>query len=360
MSRGLSLKIAHGDATGFRLNVDTSLPPQGITALFGPSGSGKTTLLDCIAGLRRDVRDAQIRFGDDLWQHGQDRRPPWARPVAYVFQDARLFPHLSVRGNLDYARHRAGPDAPPLDEVASALDINALLDRQPQTLSAGQGQRVAIARALLSGPQLLLLDEPTANLDREAAAHCLRCLASAASNRKLPMLYVSHRIEEVASIADHLLLLREGKIEADGPLPQLLAQLDTQLAEEDSAAAILLARVGEEDEDGLTALTADGEALYVSARAPAGSLRRLRVPARDVSVCRVRPQQTSILNVLPVVLEEMRPAGDAHSLLRLRLREQHLLARITRRSSRELDLRPGDQLFAQIKSSALLDGEGTV
>ena len=356
MSESLSLRIDHRDEDGFALHVDLALPLTGITALFGPSGSGKTTVLDCIAGLRTDIHDADVLFGKEQWHGASGRRSPWERGVGYVFQDARLFPHLSVAANLDYAQRRARGPAPSREAVLEWLQIADILERRPSTLSAGQAQRVAIARALLGGPRLLLLDEPLANLDRAAAATCLQCLSRIAVESALPMLFVSHRIEEVGNIADRLVLLREGRVEAQGKLPELLSRLDSSLAEDEAAAAILVARVaGGERRYGLTELSASGQTLFVSSAAAPDSEQRVRIPARDVSVCRDRPQQTSILNILEVVLDSVRDVSATHCLLRLRLGEQFLLARITERSRRELQLEVGDRLFAQVKSSALLD-----
>jgi molybdate transport system ATP-binding protein len=352
----LDIDIDHADAGGFTLRLSAALPMVGVTAIFGPSGSGKTTLLDCVAGLRRDLVGASIRFGGRRWQDASAWLPAWERAVGYVFQDARLFPHLDVAGNLAYAEARRRADGLSRESVIEWLDIQALLTRRVQTLSAGQAQRVAIARALLGAPRLLLLDEPLANLDRPSARHCLHCLARIARESRLPMLYVSHNVEEVATIADHLLLLRDGHCEAQGPLPGMLTRLEGELAAQEDAAAILHAQVLSFDaDDGVAELMADGHRFLVTSEARPGDSRRLRVPARDVSVCRERPGDTSILNVLPVRLDGLRDLSTSHCLLRLALREQSLLARITQRSRRELKLQPGDALFAQIKGTALLD-----
>lgn len=356
MSSQLHIKVHHESADGFILDVDATLPLNGISALFGPSGSGKTTLLNCIAGLRPDIHGAHITFGNSLWQDGTRQTPPWDRALGYVFQDARLFPYLSVSDNLDFAATRGSGNGPSANHIIQWLEIASLLERMPDTLSAGQAQRVAIARALLRGPSLLLLDEPLANLDRQSAAQCLQCLARIARESALPMLFVSHRIEEVAAIADRLLLLRDGRVEAQGPLPEFLSRLDNSLADEENAAAILSTTVlARDDEFALTELRADGYPLFVPGIARAGDTRRLRVAARDVSVCRQRPQETSILNILPVTVDSLRRVSPSHCLLRLKLREQFLIARITERSRRELAIEVGHALFAQIKSSALLD-----
>ncbi len=351
----LEIQLRHRDPSGFELSVDTAIPLTGVTALFGPSGSGKTTLLDTIAGLRADVESAQVRFGDESWQGRERRLPADRRGIGYVFQDARLFPHLDVAGNLEFARRRAARPILRLEQVVEWLNMGVLLDRPTDTLSAGQQQRVAIARALLRGPRLLLLDEPLANLDRPAAAECLRGLSRVARETKLPMIYVSHQIEEICNIADHLLLMEHGQITAEGALLDLAGRLDSHLADDEHAAAILRVEPGALDKQyGLVELRVDGASLWVSATDMRGEERRLRIPARDVSICLEPPAASSILNILPVTVVEMRDSGAAHSLLRLRLAEQHLLARITRRSRDDLNLRVGNAVYAQIKSSALL------
>ena len=353
---GLSFDLAwtapHG---GFRLACAAELPARGVTAVYGPSGAGKSTLLHCIAGLRRGDPGTHIAFAGEPWQAGGNCLPAHRRRAAAVFQDARLFPHLSVAGNLAYARRRAAPGGPEPAALSAALGIETLLPRRPDTLSAGQKQRVAIARALLANPRLLLLDEPLANLDGEARRECLAALQAALGELAIPLLYVSHSIEEITGIADELLVLTDGALAARGPLLDLAGRLDSPLADEADAAAIVEVTVaGTEAAYGLTRLTLAGEPLWVTAEAVApGQRRRLRIPARDVSVCRTRPADTSILNLLPVTLEALRPAGDSHCLLQLTIDGQRLLARITRKSAEALALAPGDALYAQIKSTAL-------
>jgi molybdate transport system ATP-binding protein len=231
-----------------------------------------------------------------------------------------------------------------------------LISRTTDTLSAGQKQRVAIGRALLSSPRLLLLDEPLANLDHAARQGCLRCLQRLSDELRLPMLYVSHDIEEVSQLADHLVLLDRGRLVEHGSLLNLCSRLDTRLSHEEQAAAILTASVTRHDTDfGLTELAVDGHPMFVNhlSHAP-GQERRVRIPARDVSVCRQRPQDSSILNILPVTLCEIEATDTARLLLRLSLGSQFLLARITRKSAMELNLQVGDPIYAQIKSAALL------
>jgi molybdate transport system ATP-binding protein len=354
---GLVLRIDCPGDQDFSLQLDCQLPDSGTTAIYGPSGSGKSTLLDCIAGLRQAGQGSSIRWRNETWQAGTQFTPVWERRIGYVFQDARLFPHLNVRQNLEYAlarRPQRGDIS--FDKVVMWLELEDLLTRRPETLSAGQKQRVAIGRALLSAPRLLLLDEPLANLDHAAAGQCLGYLQRLARELDLPMLYVSHDIEEVSQLADHLVLLDQGKLTAQGSLLDLCSRLDTRLSHEEQAAAIVLGTIRHHDAQyGLTELDVEGQPLRVSCvtQAP-GQQRRLRIPARDVSICRSRPVDSSILNILPVTLTEIEDSGNARILLRLALGSQYLLARITRKSASELQLRVGDALFAQIKSAALL------
>lgn len=354
---GLFLNINCPGDKGFSLQLDCELPASGITAIYGPSGSGKSTLLDCIAGLRQGAADSVVRLGNETWQGPGHSTPPWKRGIGYVFQDARLFPHLDVQQNLHYALSRRPlHDGISPDQVVAWLELEELLSRATDTLSAGQKQRVAIGRALLSSPRLLLLDEPLANLDHAARQQCVRCLQRLSDELQLPMLYVSHDIEEVSQLADHLLLLEQGRLMEQGSLLSLCSRLDTRLSHEEQAAAILTARVTRHDANyGLSELDINGHSLFVNHLPHAlGQSRRVRIPARDVSVCRQRPKDSSILNIMPVTVSEIENTDGARLLLRLSLGSQYLLARITRKSAVELGLTVGDQVYAQIKSVALL------
>ncbi len=353
---GLDLALDCPGDQGFRLQLACALPDRGVTAICGHSGSGKSTLLDCIAGLRQPGPASTISFRGETWLSPDRSLPPWNRRVGYVFQDARLFPHLTVQGNLHYALHRRRGEGPALASVVEWLGLETLLPRTSESLSAGQKQRVAIARALLSAPRVMLLDEPLANLDHRASGQVMHYLQRVEQELGLPMLYVSHDIEEVSRLADNLLLLENGRLAAHGPLLELCSRLDTRLSHEEQAAAIALARVRRHDtEFGLTELELEGQSLFVN-RLPRGSgaTYRVRIPARDVSICRDHPTQTSILNIFPVTLSEIEQTGDARVLLRLALGSQFLLARITRKSAMQLGLQVGDRLFAQVKSTALL------
>ncbi len=353
----LRLHLTCRGDSGFTLQLDCALPARGITAVYGPSGSGKSTLLECIAGLRAPEPDSVIRLNGDTWQGQGSPVPPWRRGIGFVFQDARLFPHLDVGQNLDYAMaRRSAPGTVTFGQVVAWLELDDLLARATATLSAGQKQRVAIGRALLSAPRLLLLDEPLANLDHAARQQCLRCLQRLSGELQLPMLYVSHDIEEVSQLADHLLLLDRGRLVEQGSLLELCSRLDTRLSHEEQAAAILTASVVQHDAVfDLTRLAVDGHELFVNHLPDQpGQARRVRIPARDVSVCRERPRDSSILNILPVTLSEIEETDSARVLLRLSLGSQFLLARITRKSAVELKLQVGDPIYAQIKSAALL------
>ena len=354
----LQLELSWRGAGEFRLQIATALELSGVTAVFGASGSGKTSLLECIAGLRRPDQGSRVSFDGIEWLGPRGEMTAWERSIGMVFQDGRLFPHLSVSGNLDFAeRRRHGGTPLPRQHVIDWLELGELLERPATELSAGQGQRVAIARALLSGPRLLLLDEPLANLDGAARRRCLTCLQRVQNQTGLPMLYVSHDIEEVSRLADQLLLLEAGSLVEQGPLIELAGRLDSRISHLARAAAILQATVRADDADyGLTELDLEGQPLWVN-RLPGapGDRLRLRIPARDVSVARSRPTDSSILNILETRLVEIENTNDARVLLRLAVGGQYILARITRRSAEQLALQPGDALYAQVKSAALLN-----
>ncbi len=354
----LELQLSSQGIDGFSLEIDCQLPGTGVTAIYGPSGSGKTTLLECIAGLKRPDNTSVIRYMSNTWQSPTQFVPPWKRNIGFVFQDARLFPHLSVAQNLSFAVNRRGSEANiSVDEVVAWLQLDSLLSRLPESLSAGQTQRVAIGRALLSGPRLLLMDEPLANLDHAAREECLYYLRRLRRSLNLPVVYVSHDIEEISQIADHLVLLQNGTIESQGSLLDLCSKLDTRLSHEEQAAAIVLGTIKHHDTRfGLSEIQVSGETLFVNQLdAAVGMQQRLRLPARDVSICKTHPRDSSILNIVPVTLCEIEQTSGSRVLLRLALGEQYLLARITRKSANTLNLKRGDKVFAQIKSVALLN-----
>lgn len=348
---------------GFELDVALALPSQGFSALFGPSGCGKTTVLRALAGLERAA--GHVRVNGEVWQDDATGRfvPTHRRALGYVIQEAALFPHLDVRGNLAYGRRRSAHvvERGALDASIELLGIAHLLARRPDTLSGGERQRVAIARALATGARLLLMDEPLAALDADRKADILPYLQRLHGELAMPVVYVTHALDEVAQLADHLVLMRAGRVDAVGPLTDLMARTDLPLARLDEAGVVIHAEVAEHDaEHGMTRLSAHGASLWVGATAAAcGQTVRLRILARDVSVTRQRPTETSILNVLPVVLDSVH--REHHTAL-LRLRADagsthntwHLMARITSKSLDALQLHPGDALYAQIKGVALM------
>ena len=351
----LSLRTRFPD---FSLDVELALPGRGVSALFGPSGSGKTTLLRCMAGL--EPAEGELRVDGQVWQDATRFVPVHRRPLAYVFQEASLFPHLSVRGNLRYG-HRRLPEARrrvDFDEVVAWLGLGALLDRKPAGLSGGQRQRVAVARALLTSPRLLLMDEPLAALDLQSRTEILPYLERLRDELDIPVVYVTHSPEEVARLADHLVVLEAGRVRASGPLTSTLARLDLPLRRQEDAGVALTARVAERDARWhLIRAEFPGGSLWLrDPGGPLGRRLRLRVLARDVSVALEPPQQTSILNVLPATLDAL--VEDDHPALRLARVEAGptpLLVRLTARSADSLGLVPGTKLWIQVKSVAVLD-----
>lgn len=352
------LALARDD---FTLNVDLQLPGRGISALFGHSGSGKTSCLRCLAGLER-ASSAFIEVNGEVWE--DTRRgiflAPHKRPVGYVFQEASLFAHLSVRGNLEFGWRRIAPSERKvgLDQACQLLGIGHLLERKPITLSGGEAQRVGIARALLSSPRLLLMDEPLASLDGPRKREILPYLERLHTDLEIPLIYVSHAQDEVARLADHLVLLEQGKAVASGPIAETLSRLDLSLAEGEDAGVVLEGRVRSHDARYQLLdlqLPGNGPPLRLAHPGHAiGTTLRVKVQARDVSLSLSQDTVSSILNRLPVRVCEFRPADNAaHVLVSLDASGNRLLARITRYSADQLGLHLGQPLWAQIKSVAL-------
>ncbi len=347
-------------SSGFGLEVDLDLPGRGVSALFGASGSGKTTVLRCIAGLER-APDARLAIGDDIWQ--DEKRgvfvPTFRRPLGYVFQEASLFPHLSVRRNLDYGRRRVPPAERrvALEQAIEMLGIGDLLGRFPDRLSGGERQRVAIARALAASPRLLLLDEPLAALDLQRKSEILPYLERLHGELEIPVIYVSHQPDEVARLADHLVLLDRGHVTASGPLAELLTRLDLPLAHGDTAGAVIEATVAAHDEEfHLTVLEfGAGRVSIPREDLRTGARRRVRVLARDVSLTLAPQTGTSILNILPARVAGLAEERPGQVMVRLDAAGTALLARVTAKSVSQLGLREGLGVYVQIKGMALLD-----
>lgn len=345
------------DRDTFTLDVDLHLPSRGIAALFGPSGCGKTTLLRAIAGLDRH-ENGFLKMGETIWQDVNHFMPPHRRPIGYVFQEANLFPHLTVRGNLQYGRKRVAikEQRISLSRAIKLLGLDHLLERKPTTLSGGERQRVAIARALAISPGLLLMDEPLAALDHSSKQGILPYLESLHDELEIPVIYVSHSLEEVVRLTDHLILLTEGQVTASGPANNILTRLDLPLAADYDAATVIDAVISEHDEQyHLTYLDSKVGRFTIPRKSlPVGHKVRLRLAARDVSLTLEQQEQTSILNIFPVTIEAIQNEKKGLLSARLLAGDIPILAKITRKASDILDLQPGKSVFAQIKSVVLL------
>lgn len=353
---------AHLRRTDFTLDVSLALPGHGITALFGPSGSGKTTCLRVLAGLERAATGV-VQVGQERWQDSATGLlvPTHRRALGYVFQEASLFPHLTVEGNLRFGFERT-PAAQRRHDWRHGLDllgIGHLLGRRPHELSGGERQRVAIAGALATSPKLLLMDEPLAALDTARKAEILPWLEQLHEALDIPVVYVTHALEEAALLADHLVLLERGRVRGDGPLSDMLTRPDLPLARGDKALSVVQGCCkGHAPDDQLTVYAIDGGSLLVPQvrqQAPRlGARVRLHIQARDVSLSRVRPEQTSVLNILPAVVTAVVDESPGQVLVHLRLGERTpLLSRISRLSAKRLQVAPGVSLHAQIKGVAL-------
>lgn len=347
---------------GFELDIDLQVPGRGVTALFGDSGSGKTTCLRCIAGLER-AEQGFVQINDEIWQDSAKGIfvPPHKRALGYVFQEASLFAHLSVLANLEFGLKRIAKSQRRVDmnQATELLGISHLLERQPQHLSGGERQRVGIARALLTSPKLLLMDEPLAALDSRRKSEILPYLQRLHDELDIPLLYVSHAQDEVARLADHLVLLCDGKALASGPIGETLARLDLPLALGDDAGVIIEGQVSAYDATyQLLSLQLPATAMNIRVtHAPmaVGQALRCKVHARDISLALNNDAASSILNRLPVtVVSEQAADNSAHVLIRLDAGGTPLLARITRFSRDQLSVHPGQRLWAQIKAVAVL------
>ncbi len=345
---------------GFALDVDLALPARGITVLFGASGSGKTTVLRCVAGLER-ARQGLVQIGHEVWQ--DEARgiflPTWRRPLGYVFQEASLFEHLDVQANLQFGlkRTRTPGAAQALSAAIALLGIEKLLARQPAQLSGGERQRVAIARALTTQPRLLLLDEPLAALDAARKQEVLPWLERLRDELHTPMLYVTHSADELVRLADHVVLLEEGRVVGAGPTGQVLSSPSHPVLQGEDVGAVLAAHIAERDSRWhLCRAEFDGGSLWLrDSGLPVGQAVRLRVLARDVSLLTYAPHDTSIQNHMPCTIEQVAPDQHPSQLLvSCRVGGSVLLVRVTARALHSLGLRAGHAAWLQLKSVALL------
>ncbi len=342
----------------FSLDVEAEIPDRGVTAVFGASGAGKTSLLRCIAGLER-AEDAYLELDGTRLDDSASglRLPAHRRAVAFVFQEPRLFNHLSVEANIRYGRQRRSDRSPAatFDELVEILGIEALLTRAPSGLSGGEAQRVAIARALMSAPRLVLMDEPLSALDAARRQEVLPFLERLHARLPVPLVYVSHQQDEVLRLADTLIALDSGRVFASGPLEALLARADVPGLSGAAAAAVLHGVAGSmDDEFGMTPVESRAGQLWVAGRHPNGTTLRLLVPARDVSVSLAPLSASSIQNSLAADIADVLPCSDDSAvLLKLDASGVVLFAHVTRRAVAQLDLRPGQTVFANVKSAAV-------
>ncbi|WP_138466669.1 molybdenum ABC transporter ATP-binding protein [Poseidonocella sp. HB161398] len=348
----LEIAIRH-NFPGFALDAQFSAPP-GVTVLFGRSGSGKTTIVNAVAGL---LMPDEGRIASDGWvlldTAAGLRLRPHRRRLGYIFQEGRLFPHLTVRQNLNYGGWFAPKDAPrgEFGRIVELLGIGPLLERRPGALSGGEKQRVAIGRALLSAPRLILADEPLAALDEARKAEILPYFERLRDEVNIPILFVSHSASEVARLATTVVALDAGRVVAQGPAAEVLgdpAVLPTGARE---AGAVISAVIARHHEDGLTEIDASGLPLFLPrvGQAP-GSRLRIRIAAHDVILSRARPEGLSALNILPGTVRELRPGDGPGTIVALETRAGRLLARITRRSAAALELAPGTEVHAILKT----------
>ncbi|MFV0281070.1 MAG: molybdenum ABC transporter ATP-binding protein [Rhodoblastus sp.] len=352
-----------GQVGALALDVDFVAPAAGVTVLFGPSGCGKTSVLRCLAGLRR-LADGHCALSGDIWQEGARFTPTHQRPIGYVFQEASLFPHMSVRANLLYGAPRTRPDSQAIDfdEVVALFGLAPLVARSPRHLSGGERQRVALGRALLSQPRLLLMDEPLSALDAAVKDEILPYLERLHARLSLPVVYVTHDMREVERLADHLVLMEKGAVRAAGPLASLLSDPALPFARARDAAVMLDAVVRAHDARyGLLELDVDGGRFLTPAAAGrVGEHRRLRVTAGDVSLATAAPGPSSIVNIFRARILRATATGEAEMIVLLGLGEQglgaHMLARVTRRSWETLGLAESMPVYAQVKSVALARG----
>lgn len=349
------IQLHHGT---FALDVDCTLPTQQVLGVWGPSGSGKTSLLRVLAGLIRRPNSV-VHIGQQVMQDAGIFVPPQHRDLACVFQDQQLFPHLNVRQNLQFAaQRRVSRDDATMDwdQVVSVFALEPLLTHMPDELSGGQQQRVALARAVMRQPRLLLLDEPMASLDHDNKQQLLPYLRKLNNEFALPMVYVSHQLDELLALSDDLLVLRGGQVVFQGGINQAMLVAETGLPDHPLTAAVLQGSVtGQDDEHGLLQLTTPGGLrLWVKGQHAMGSDHRLIIAANDVALSLQPPQQSSVLNVLSAQVTAVLPATGHDCLVRLGIGSDQILSRISQRSQHALGLTPGQSVFAQIKAQAVV------
>ena len=352
----MELKLAlNSDFERFRLRAEGTFPLDGVTALFGPSGAGKTTVLNAIGGFQRGL--GFVEFDGSVWDGDGHFVPPYRRPVGTVFQDGRLFEHLTVRGNLQYALKRGDAGGPSIDisDVIDAIGLEPLLTRRPATLSGGETKRVAIARALLARPRLLLMDEPLAAIDRVGKMNILHLVRELPKTFGVPVLYVSHLVEEIVQVSERLIAIRDGQFVDQGDTATMLESLGPEVTGHFEAGALIEGRVIEHDDNfAMSAIATGGGPLWVpdAGAIDIGELVRVRLRARDVSIALNPLGGVSIRNQLPAVILEISEEPGAHAEVRMDCGGATIRARLTRMAVHDLGLVPGKEVHALIKSVA--------
>jgi molybdate transport system ATP-binding protein len=344
----------------FELSVNLEIPGRGITILFGASGSGKTTLLRGIAGLESRAI-GNVRINSEQWQSTNRNIfvPTYQRSLGYVFQEAGLFEHLNVQKNIEFGLgDQAGSKSMQmLDSAIELLGIGHLLNRSVHQLSGGEKQRVAIARALATNPKILLLDEPLAALDFSRKQEVIPWLVRLRDELEIPMIYVTHSIDEAMRLGNYLVVLEDGKVKQLGSLPKAFAELDHAITSSEGVGVIIEGQVGEIDDHWcLARIDFEGGSFWVGdTNLSDGELVRLRILAQDVSVTTQEPSHTSIQNCLPAqIVEFMDAAHDSQMVIRLKLADEFVLAQITKRASNALSLKVGDSVWMQVKAVSLI------
>lgn len=354
MSLTIQGKLSKGD---FQLELDLSLPTNGVIALFGASGCGKTTLLRVIAGLEK-TEHVSVSFGNTRWQASNSFVPTHQRNLGFVFQNGALFEHLTVAENINFGVKRlpAGHSPINVEQLIELLDLRHLLKRSPTQLSGGERQRVAIARALAVKPSLLLMDEPLSALDQPRKREILSYLASLYRQFSIPIFYVTHAIDEVARLAHYVVLMDKGRVIAQGHIAQMLSRPELTITHGDEAAVIISGEIASHDSQYHLSDISIGEQVITVARVSleVGEFVRLKIDARDVSVSLTPSNDSSILNILPAKISQIVSENESQVSLFLLSSNQQLLARITNKSLQRMNLKVGDEVFAQIKSIALL------
>jgi len=344
----------------FQLDAEFTIPKKGVLGIFGHSGSGKTTLLRCIAGLEKNVK-GRIDVNDVTWLDDKKHLSTQRRNIGFIFQQSRLFPHLTVAKNLVYGASRSpvgvseGSNFVDRERLLEMLSIRHLLNRYPSQLSGSEKQRVAIGRALLKKPQILLLDEPLASLDLKRKHELLPFLGKLHEELSIPMLYVSHNIEEVSHLCDQILVMEQGVVKFKGMVRDALISPESPLVVAENAMALMEGNVSKQEKDFQlsTVHTINGNAFQVQGILPIGKHVRLRVRASDVSLAKTAATDSSTLNIIGGVVSEIVDQQDSHILLRIDINADILLARITRKSYHLLNLNINQKIFVQIKAVSI-------